>query len=211
MVVTSDHYKYSARKSNIKVHMAKLKYKKQTATSRRAASVEWYKEIVGTKNPSASNMLVYQQETGLKGKIGVGYLQHMTYLAKHRKTLPYWDAFPLSLTIDVGTNYLLDCNLHYLSPTWREKVLKALYENMTGDKPSSTKAKINYAMIKEMTKYGVFKPTIKKHLFSQIKSKPILIPPSDWEKVIFLPSEDFIGASNMKVWRDSAKIIKGKK
>ena len=192
--------------------METLAYKKKTVTARRAEAVKWYQEIVGTKKPTASNFQIYKQETGIKPKIGPGYLLHYTYIAKHRKELPYFDAFPLALILDVKKDSFLTCNLHYLGHGLREKALKALYDNITNKNRSGLqKVKFNYQMVKEISKHSIFKPTIKKHLLSHIKSTPIAILPKDFQYVVHLPSEDFIGAKNTKVWYDSAKIIKGKK
>lgn len=187
----------------------KLEYKRKSVGVRQREALKWYKDLVGTKNPTAANFETYREETGLKARVAPGYLQHFVYLAKHRQTLPYYDAFPLSLIADVHDDGFLSFNLHYLSPTWREKALAAISRNMRSNRGPVEKIKINYKMVKEMARLKVFQPCIKKHLFSQIKSKPILIRPQDFHHVIFLPSEDFLGASKVKVWRDSAKIIKG--
>jgi len=174
-------------------------------------ALKWYKKIVGTIKPSAANFEIYREDhlKNKKAKLTPGVLLHFTYLAKHRATLPHWDAFPLALIIDVGPDYLLSLNLHYISPTARMKFLKIMQKNMMDpDKSDLQKVKFNYAMMKESTKYSFMKGAIKKHLFSQIKTKPIPIPPSDFDKVIFLPSEDFVGATNLTVWKNAAKAGK---
>lgn len=188
--------------------MEDLKYKKSTVAARKKEAMKWYKDITKSTKPSASTFEIYREETGLRGRLAPGYLQHFTYLAKHRDKLPYWDAFPLSLTMNVGEDHMLNLNLHYLSYSVREKVLKVMYDNLVSTKSPTAKVKFNYEMLKEMQKYSFMKPAIKKHLFSQIKTKPILIPPSDFNKVLFLPSEEFVGATNTKVWRDSARMAK---
>jgi hypothetical protein len=185
--------------------------KKKTVSELQADALKWYKKIVGSSNPSASNFEIYRADhlKGKKAKLTPGVLLHFGYLAKHRESLPHWDAFPLSLVIDVGPDYLLSLNLHYVSPTVRLRFLKVMQKNLLDpDKSDLQKVKFNYAMMAESSKYSFMKGAIKKHLFSQIKSKPIPIPPSDFDKVIFLPSEDFVKASNLAVWKKSAKIGK---
>ncbi len=82
-----------------------FKYQKKTQKKLKADSLKWYKDLVGTTNPTASNFETYREDGGgMKGKIAPGVLQHFTYLPKYRndrKVLPYYDAFPLSLTMDM--------------------------------------------------------------------------------------------------------------
>ena len=55
-----------------------------------------------------------------------GKLYMFKYNAKWKDRLPYWDAFPLVVTLDYGRKYILGLNLHYLPPTYRN----VLFQNM---------------------------------------------------------------------------------
>jgi hypothetical protein len=37
----------------------------------------------------------------------------------------------------------------------------------------------------------------------------MLVPSSEWEIAIFLPTEKFVGANKTKVWRESKKMVTG--
>lgn len=189
------------------------RYFKLPVNKRKQEAMKWWKTLIQSNQVTQSTMQIYAEDYGLKkGKFNPGHLQHFTYLAKHRKTLPYWDAFPLNLGIAVASDHFLDLNIHYLNYNYRERFLKLLYDNITNKNLSpTTKANINYAMVKEMSKFKFMQPCIKRHNFQQMKSPPIYIKPEHWKYAMFLPSEEFIGSTKGKVWQESSKMMKAKK
>lgn len=206
--------KVKAKASKKGIKAKSLSQKKKTVTQKKKEAVAWYKKLVGTGKPTASNIEIYREDVleKKKAKMSPGVLLHFTYFAKWRDDLPYWDAFPLALIMDVQKNGFLSLNLHYLPYYIREKFLTVMMKNlMAPDKTNFQKVKFTYGMLAEAKKFQYMRPAIKKHLFSQIKSKPVMIPPQDFDKIIFLPSSDFVKASESKVWRDSAKMTKGYK
>jgi len=46
-------------------------------------------------------------------------------------------------------------------------------------------------------------------LYSQVNSRFFKINPEHWKAAIFLPTQNFEGASQQKVYRDSRDIING--
>jgi len=156
------------------------------------------KRMIGTKKSKANVVSV-----AMPGKL-VCYF----YDAKHKATLPYFDRFPVGFVIDIGKDYNLFLNLHYLPPIFRARLLDAMYDLLNNQKyDSTTKLKMSYKVLKAAAKFKYFKPCIKKHLHSRIQSQMVEIDVKEWDYVTFLPLSRFSGANQRKVWDDSIKII----
>ena len=143
---------------------------------------------------------------GTKPKIGHMY----TYLydAKWKDELPYWDKFPLIFLTDIYKDGWLGINLHYLPVRGRAIFMYKLLGLTNNEKmDESTKLKLSYQILKSSTKYKEMQPCVKRYLGSQLRSKMLHIPASDWETALYLPTAQFVGASNRKVWKDSMRMI----
>jgi len=138
---------------------------------------------------------------------GPGRLYFVHYDPKHKKTLPYYDTFPLIIPLERYKDGILGLNLHYLPPILRAKLLDALYETMSNDKfDENTKMKINYGIVKSIAKHSYFKPCIKRYLGNHFRSRFIKVPADNWTAAVFLPVESFEKQSKGKVWSDSRKM-----
>lgn len=135
--------------------------------------------------------------------IGNMYLFH--YSAKHDDKLPYWDRFPLILHL--GTKKGLKggfagLNLHYIPPRKRAIVLdKLIAVSKLRTLSERSKLKISYDIVKAATKF--YKATYKNYLYTQMRSKFIKIPATEWHEVVSLPLANFKGASKSRVYKDS--------
>jgi len=137
-----------------------------------------------------------------------GSMYMFSYFAKHRETLPYFDQFPLIFPYKRVPGGFMGINLHYLPHTLRAQLMDALYDVANNKKyDETTKLKFNYKVLDGAAKYKAFKPCIKHYLNSQVKSRFIYVYPSEWDLALFLPTENFTGASKRKVWADSRKMI----
>ena len=68
---------------------------------------------------------------------------------------------------------------------------------------------LSYDVLNGASKFRLFKPTIKRYLQRQVRSRFIKIASSEWDIALFLPLQKFVGASSNKVYADSRKIIRG--
>ena len=85
-----------------------------------------------------------------------------------------------------------------------------LMENTNNDKwDETTKMKVNYSLLTSVSKLRYFAPCFKHYLFSQVESRMMLVPSSEWEISMYLPTEKFVGANKRDVWRDSKAAITG--
>jgi hypothetical protein len=53
----------------------------------------------------------------------------------------------------------------------------------------------------------MYGPCFKHYLSEHVRSKMIEVPASEWETVLFLPTENFKKKSLSTVWSDSRKMI----
>jgi hypothetical protein len=134
----------------------------------------------------------------------IGKMYMFVYDAKHKDTLPYFDAFPMIFPIEFYGDSFLGINLHYLSPVLRAKLMDALYPTINNKKfDNTTKLRIAYQTLASASKFRYFKPCVHKYLFSQVGSAFIYIAPDEWDFALMLPTERFQGANKQQVFKDS--------
>lgn len=140
-----------------------------------------------------------------------GAIYTYVYDAKHKDTLPYWDKFPLIVSLGTSTTkngikLMHGLNLHYVPPRARQEFLEALLIHATTKKQVSvsTRLKINWDMVKGMKGS---RNMIKAYLPQNIRGKIVEITPTDWVNVIYLPTQQFYSQgkrySANKVWRNA--------
>ena len=137
----------------------------------------------------------------------LGQMYFFVYDPKHKKTLPYYDKFPLIFPINTYDDGFLGINLHYLDIRSRARLLqqlKSLANNKRYDE--TTKLKISYSILQGTGK--LFEPCVKRYLSNHVKSKFIRVDASEWDDAIFLPVEAFEKAPASRVWRESRKRTK---
>jgi len=134
----------------------------------------------------------------------IGKMYMFFYDAKWKDKLPYWDKFPLIFPIEFYKDSMLGINLHYLPPVIRAQLMNALYETVNNERMNkTTKLKISYQILKNSSKFKLFKPCVKKYLFTHVKSSFQYVKPEYWDAALLLPSERFQKKSKEKVWQDS--------
>jgi hypothetical protein len=146
-------------------------------------SVAWFKDMVGKSGKGFG-----------RAKLAPGKMFTFGYDAKHKKTLPYWDRFPLIVVLDVAPQGFIGLNFHYLSPKDREMFLKQLMK--TADKKKN-KFNVTWDSVKRIPNA---EKMIHKYLYSQVKTSMLESPSSEWHNVIYLPYQRFVGASASSVW-----------
>ena len=154
-------------------------------------SVAWFKKKVG------------ESAKGFKPAVlAPGKMYTFGYDAKLKAILPYWDKFPLIVVLDTYSDGFLGLNFHYLSPIDRQKFFTKIlkFSNQKGDPMDFTdKARFNISWdavqnIKHADKM------IHKYLYGHVRTSLLEAPPNEWENVIFLPYQKFVGASAKSVW-----------
>ena len=174
--------------------------------SRAKRSAQWFQDKLKGLKGEARNRFsstnpdkFYQQAPnriapmGLKRKAQFGDLFCYHYDPKYKKTLPYYDAFPLIMLIGSDKDTFLGCNFHYLNPRFRAILLDKLTAKIGEGLPKWSK----------ISKIREIAPTVKRYRFDHIDKKVIQIEEDEKEIAIFLPLERFRKSSKSSVWSDS--------
>jgi hypothetical protein len=168
-------------------------------TPRTKQSIEWFRKqarkmfrgrVVGNRN-----QLMQDEALELKNKpvtrTGIiGNMYMYFYDPKGKKTLPYYDGFPLIIMMGPAPGGFYGLNLHYLPPTVRARLLDTVLGN------DSTAIPKKYIA-----------PAMKRYLFKHVKSRFALVDKPEWEIATFLPTADWNKASATTVYRDSRKKL----
>ncbi len=176
--------------------------------ARTDAAREWYRTTAQSYKTVNERSLMRGGNERLTVRPIIGSMYMYYYDAKHKDTLPYFDAFPLVFPYRRVENGFMGINLHYLPLPLRAKLMDALYDVSSNDKyDETTRLKMNYNILDNAAKFKYFKPCVKHYLTNQVRSKFLYVYPSEWDVALFLPTERFRGANKQKVWADSKKLI----
>ena len=167
-------------------------------------SNSWYR---GQVNRIASGTTA--RELFRQGKLArrpsVGRLNLFGYNPKLRKTLPYYDVFPLVLPLEGISGGFMGMNFHYLPPLLRFRLLERMQATATDSRfDSKTKFDVNYDDVKRIK---IVKPTIKKYLYAYCQTGFLRINADEAAIAIYLPVQRFKKASDAVVYSDSRKFL----
>ena len=188
-----------------------LKQSPITVADLQRKSSNWFAE----KASEFFNVRSIREETLMRGdqnrksnNVMPGDLYLYIYEAKHAKTLPYWDRFPLVFPFRTTPNGFYGLNLHYLPYALRAELLEKLLQ-YTNDSSMSenTRLRVKWQTLAAFSQFSPAKVCVKQYLFSQLRSPFKKIHPSDWITAMFLPMERFQSATAQEVWADSIKKL----
>ena len=170
-------------------------------------SAQWFQDkIKGLKGEvknrfSSTNAAKFYRESEkindavFKKRVSLGDMFCYYYNPKYRKTLPYYDMFPMIMLLSAEKETFLGINFHYLRPKWRAILLDRVTAKIGGGIPKWSKLR----NIKQIA------PTIKRYRFDHIMRKVIPIEEDEQEIAIFLPTERFKKSGKAKVWSESER------
>lgn len=138
----------------------------------------------------------------------IGRMYMFQYDPKGKDTLPYYDVFPLIFVLEKYNDGFLGMNLHYLPPVFRARLMDRLYSIERQDNlRESKKLRLNYGLLNSVAKYKYFRPTVKRYLNSQVRSRFLWVPYEEWDIALMLPTQRFRKGKANVVWRDSKQLI----
>ena len=178
--------------------------------ARTQQSREWFRNQARTSSVRGDRgaSQIVRDRSRFANRASLGGMYFFFYDPKTKAKLPYYDRFPLIFKVGQSRGSFDGINMHYLPYRLRARLMDALYETSNNKRyDESTRLKLNYNVLKAATKYKEFKPTYKKYLTSQVRSRFIEINASEWDIALFLPVERFEKASKNTVWRDSRNAI----
>lgn len=176
-------------------------------TPRSRESREWFRKKARSMRVNRSQ-LMQEDEIELKSRSVTGAMFMFFYDPKHKKTLPYYDTFPLIIVVGPADGGFIGLNLHYLPIPLRAKFLDALMDTTNNKKyDNSTKFALSYEMLKSASKMKYFKPCYKHYLTKHVRGKMAFVPAPEWEIATFLPTADFQKASAGTIYGQSRSMI----
>ena len=151
---------------------------------------QWYRNRIKELGTPSQSQLI--RDGKITGRVNFGALNMFIYDPKLKNKLPYYDTFPLVLPIEKYRDGFLGINFHYLPYALRAQLLSRLDPNA------------NYSALK---KVRLIKPTLKRYLNSNVRSRFRKLEEEDFMTAIMLPVQRFKKSSASKVWSDSRKVI----
>lgn len=122
-----------------------------------------------------------------------GRIYTFKYDAKHKQTLPYWDAHPVILVIGLAEQGFIGLNFHYLPFDYRIQCLHTL-DSATA--PTDLKLlQFRWEVIKKSAIKHLGPQMVKRYLRPYMKSSLIEVHPKDWYLVMALPLAKFVKAT----------------
>jgi hypothetical protein len=151
---------------------------------------QWYRNRIKELGTPSQAQLI--RDGKITGRVNFGALNMFIYDPKLKNKLPYYDTFPLVLPIERYRDGFLGINFHYLPYALRARLLSRLDPNA------------NYSALKNVK---LVKPTLKRYLNTNVRSRFRKLEEEDFMTAIMLPVQRFRKSSASKVWSDSRKVI----
>jgi len=176
--------------------------------ARTQKSRDWFRDKAKNTRSVTPTKLMKEDVSRFVNRAMIGKMYHFYYDPKHKKTLPYYDTFPLIFKVKNVPNGFLGINLHYLPLRQRAVLMDALYDLTTNTKyDETTKLRISYDILNGAAKYKWFKPTLKMYLNKHVRSRFLEINSVEWDMALFLPTERFEKSNKQSVWKDSRQMV----
>lgn len=145
-----------------------------------------------------------------------GQMYIMSYSPKYKKTLPYYDVYPLFFYMKPAKGGFYGINLHYIYPQSREKLIKNMVDimgvrKMGGQKNIEYAIKLSYNILCLFSKFALLRVSIKHYKYRKIWALKA-VPSNEWGNAIKLPLAKFVSETQKVnqpiVWKDTAKKAK---
>ena len=168
---------------------------------------DWYRNRARTTRVTPQRLIKSDRER-LTSRVMIGRMYHFFYDPKHKKTLPYYDRFPLIFPFKRVPGGFLGINMHYLPLRLRAKLMDELYGLRRDNRfDENTRLRLSYNVLNGASKYKYFKPCVKHYLTPHVKSRFLEVYAAEWDIALFLPTERFVGSNKRAVHADSRKMI----
>ena len=177
-------------------------------TPRTKESREWFMKKAKVLKGISREALMKEEPLSSSGRQIIGSMQMFFYDPKFKKTLPYYDRFPLAIIVKPAKGGFLGLNLHYLPPILRAQFLDALMDNVTSKKSEDAKFDLTVKLLAGTSSLDMYKPCIKHYLTEHVRSKFAEVKAPEWEIATFLPTAQFEKADKRKIYADSRRMLK---
>lgn len=147
-----------------------------------------------TRNPDVARRILASNDQRGRATAMTGRMFFFRYSPKFGDKMTKYDRFPMCIPIERLGNGFLGLNLHYLDVGSRTRLIELLLryksEALISDK---TRMMVDYDLIKADAKvFNLARPCVHRYLWSQCRSRFIEIYPSEYDKAVQLPVENWV-------------------
>ena len=173
------------------------------AAKGRPRSTQWFRDkIAEFGKPGAMDLI---RDGKRDNNPFYGRLNMFFYDPKYKKTLPYYDTFPLVLPLENYPDGFLGINFHYLPMTLRLELLDRVVDYSNNTKfDESTRLAVDYSKLKRI---DLIKPALKRYLAGRVKTQFRRIDADEFTVAVLLPVARFKKASASEVYADSRRML----
>jgi|TARA_B110000467_G_scaffold84151_1_gene75998 hypothetical protein len=141
------------------------------------------------------------------------------YKYKAEPTEILYDRFPLIFMIRKKGMLFEGINFHYIPVKWRMPLfedMKIFFDSDEIADDTRLRVRAFRNLIMSNRKYRFAKASLKRYKRENIRSKMIMIPPTEWEKAILQPAEMFIAGTGKRlntkvIHRETLLRVRGKR
>ena len=146
------------------------------------------------RSPDRSRKIISSFDMRGRATAMVGRLYFFKYDAKGKYVLPKFDRFPLAFPLKRYGDGFLGLNLHYLSGGQRSAFIEMMLEFKNNKyMDERTRLLLSYdKLVASSDTESLTRQCVKRYLFSHVRSKFIEIYPSEYDKAIALPVEEWV-------------------
>jgi len=168
-------------------------------------SSTWYRNAVSSIADKISARKLMNQGK-LIGRPSTGRLNMFFYDPKTKDKLPYYDTFPLVLPLEAIKGGFMGINFHYLAPLIRFRLLETIQDRFATSRElkRNMRLDVSYDRVKGIP---LVRPTIKKYLFSYVRSNFLRIDADEAAIACYLPVQQFKKRSASYVYGQSRGMI----
>jgi len=164
----------------------------------------WYRNAVSLIADRASQGKL-MREGRINGRPSAGRMNFFVYDPKYKKSLPFYDTFPLVLPLEPIKGGFMGLNFHYLPYPLRFRLLERMQKFANNNQfDSSTKLEASYG---DVASINLIRPAIKKYLYKQCKTGFRRIDVDEMAIAVYLPVANFKKRSIGSVFADSRRKI----
>lgn len=180
---------------------------------------DWFRQTIrrlfGERAIRGREQLVQAEDTTTRTPQNIqrtGRMFMFVYSPKLRKTLPFYDRFPMIFVLELRREGFLGLNLHYLPINLRARLFNQLTVLLnTKNLNDNTRLRLRYQIIKNATKFHNALPLIREYKAKYIRSRMLEVNPRDWEIALFLPAEQFRKSGKQTIWANTRQEIREQK
>lgn len=152
------------------------------------ASIRWFTNLIS----NADKKKFKENSFDPRKDPFIGGMFFYRYDAKYKDILPYWDALPLTIPINLTKTHMLGLNLHYLTLAQRAILLNQLIKLKT--KTTTPRyMQLSYNILQTVGQDRLWKKAIHEYIISRIQTRLVKVDHDDWKKAIALPVAQWRG------------------